>query len=94
MNKDETAPELAGAKRSDDHLLQMLDESGLWLVRGGPIGVLGRSTTTLRAALHQAYEFSMQRQSPGPIVRMPDDNVMVPADQIYRLWQSLGLADR
>jgi hypothetical protein len=94
MTKDGPANELAGTKRSDDQLLQMIDELGLWLVRGGPIAVLGRPTTTLRAALRQAHEFSKQGQSLGPIVRMPNDDVIVLADQIYRLWQSLGPADR
>lgn len=94
MNNDETNHQLDEAKRSDDQLLQMLDESsGLWLVRGGLTGVL-ISTTTLRAALHRAYEFSKEGQSPGPIVRMPDDNVSVPAEQIYRLWLRLNFAVR
>lgn len=82
------------ASQSDDDLLRMLDEPGLWLVRGGPTGVLAGPLSTLRAALHQAYELSMQGKSPGPIVRMPDDNVHIAADQIYRLWRSLGFAVR
>lgn len=86
--------EVAGAQRSDDQLLQILDESGMWLVRGGRMGVLGVPTGTLRAALRQAHEFSKQGQSPGPIVRTPNDDVVIPADQIYRLWQSLNLAVR
>lgn len=81
-----------GSSKSDGLLLQMLDEPGLWLVRGGRLGVLRRPAGTLRGALQQAYDVSMQGYSPGPIVRMPDDNVRVPVDQIYRLWRSLGLA--
>jgi len=94
MNNDETDRDIAGAKRSDDQLLQMLDESGhLWIVRGGRMGVLGPPTATLRAALRQASESSKHAQSPGPIVRMPDDNVIVHADQIYRLLIHLGIRD-
>lgn len=80
-----------GSSTSDGLLLQMLDEPGLWLVRGGRWGVLGRPAGTLLGALQQAYDVSMQGHSPGPIVRMPDDNVRVPADQIYRLWRRVGL---
>jgi len=78
---------------NDDQLLQMLDEQVLWLVRGGSVGVLGHPCDTLGKALQQAYDFSMQGKAPGPI-QMSDGNVIVPADQIYRLWRSLGFTVR
>ena len=78
------------SERQDDQLLQILDEPHLWLVRGGRIGVLGGPADSLRAALSQAFSFSMNGEIPGPIVRMPNDEVVVRAQQIYRLWQELG----
>jgi hypothetical protein len=79
-------------EQSDDQLWQVLDEPGIWIVRGGSMGVLGRPTKSLHTALQQAHEFSMQGQSPGPIVRMPDDDIVVPAEQIWRLWRRLGFS--
>ena len=79
----------------DNALLQILDQSAhLWLVRGGPIGILGQPCPTLRSALQQAHEHSSGGESPGPIVQMPDDAIVVPVEQIYRLWRSLGYVDR
>jgi hypothetical protein len=76
--------------QSDDQLWQVLDEPGTWIVRGGSTGVLGGPAMSLHTALHQAHEFSMQGQSPGPIIRMPEDDIVVPAEQICRLWRRLG----
>ena len=75
-------------KQFDDHeLSQIVDEPGqLWLVRGGPVVVLGKPCATLREALQQAYEHSMRGVSPGPIIQMPDDTVVISVEQIYRLW--------
>jgi hypothetical protein len=70
--------------------LNQLDEAGLWIIRGGLAGVLGLATT-LREALRLAYDLSMQGCSPGPIVRMPNDDIVVSPEEIYRLWRSLGL---
>jgi hypothetical protein len=79
---------------NDDQLTQMLDEKALWLVRGGNVGVLGPPFGTLREALHRAHDLWIRGNAPGPIVQGPDDNVIVPNEQIYRLWQSLGLSVR
>ena len=74
---------------NDNQLLQMLDEPGTWLIRGGPTGVMGGPTGSLRAALARSRDLSMQGYSPGPVVRMPDDGVVVLPKQIFRLWQKL-----
>lgn len=83
------------SEQSDDQLFQMLEErSHLWLIRGGPSGVLAKPCETLRAALVTAYDLSMRGELPGPIVRMPNDSVRIPAEQIYHLWQRLGMPVR
>ena len=81
------------AYTAEDHdLSRILDEPGhLWLVRGGQLSVLGGPCPTLRKALQQAYEHSSRGESPGPIIQMPDDAIVIPVEQIYRLWQGLGL---
>jgi hypothetical protein len=77
--------------RTDDELWGELDTPGnLWAVRGG-MGV-GRPSQTVRAALLQARQISAEGGSPNFIVKLPDDEVVVPADQIYRLWMRLGLS--
>jgi hypothetical protein len=48
--------------RTDDELLAMLAQPGLWLVRGGPHGVLCTSKN-LQSALIMAHEQSVARQS-------------------------------
>jgi hypothetical protein len=76
-------------EHNDNQLLQMLDEPGAWFIRGGPTGVMGGPTGSLRAALARSRDLSMHGHSPGPIVRMPDDGVIVLPNQTFRLWQIL-----
>ncbi len=73
---------------TDNELLQIIDKESLWMVRAGMTSALCK---TLREALKQAYQMSAQGSSPSRIVQMPDDAVVIDADQIYRLWQSIGL---
>jgi hypothetical protein len=76
----------------DEKLLQAIDAIGhLWLIRGGPLGVFGAPCATLREALTRAYQISSQGNSPGPIVQMPDDAVIISIEQVCRLWQRIGL---
>jgi hypothetical protein len=76
----------------DGELLQRLDVTGhLWLIRGGPMGVFGAPCATLREALTRAHALSSQSNSPGPIMQMPNDAVVVSVEQIFRLWRGLGL---
>jgi hypothetical protein len=77
---------------TDNQLIEILDKPGLWFVRGGRMGILGVQCESLRKAALQAFDFSMKGESPGPLVRMPSDDIVVPAEQIYSLWKALGLA--
>jgi len=45
----------------------------------------------LRSALEQAYDLSLRGVSPGPIVRAPNDEFVIDAEQIFRLWKRLGI---
>jgi hypothetical protein len=76
-------------EHNNNQLLQMLDEPGTWLIRGGPTGVMEGPTGSLRAALARSRDLSLQGHSPGPIVRMPHDGVVVLPIQIFRLWRRL-----
>ncbi len=76
--------------KSDDELWVQLDAPIIWLVRGGTLGVVG-APATLRGALKQAHHYAMQGGSPGPIVEMPNDQTVIQAEQIFRLWKRLGL---
>jgi len=69
---------------TDDDLISMLD-SRLWLARGGSValGLPG----TLRKALCQAHTVSAL--GPDSIVKMPNEEFRVPADQIDRLWNRI-----
>ena len=73
---------------TDDELLKIIDEQHLWIV---PVGMTVATCSTLREALRRAYQISAEGKSPGPIKLMPDAAVEVPVEQIYRLWQSIGL---
>ena len=68
---------------TDADLISMLD-SHLWLARGSvALGLPG----TLRKALCQAHMLSAL--GPNSIVKMPNEEFRVPADQIDRLWNRI-----
>ena len=69
-------------EHNHNQLLQMLDEPGTWLIRGGP-------TASWKAPHARSRDLSLQGHSPGPIVRMPHDGVVVLPIQIFRLWRRL-----
>jgi len=76
---------------TDDELMAFLDtRGGVWLVRGGPSGLLG-SWGTLRAALAQARELfkGPPELHPVAIVRTPDDSPKIARDQIERLVKQI-----
>jgi len=75
---------LAYSENIDD-LARMLDDQGVWVVRNG--SQILRPVSTLREALHKAYNLSMQGNFSGPIVK---DKVTIDAHQIHHLWQYLG----
>ncbi len=71
---------------TDDDLIGMLG-SRLWLARGGSValGLPG----ALRKALAQAHRFSAEGGSPTSIVKMPNEELRIPSDQINRLWNRI-----
>src|SRR5262249_60823486 len=73
---------------TDAQLLSHLDDPELWLVRGNSGSVLTRSVT-LRHALRQARGLLAMGILPATVVKDSTDRVVVPADQISRLWQRL-----
>jgi hypothetical protein len=78
---------------TDNELLEMLAESGLWLVRGGAAGVLC-TAKNLQSALVMAFEQSTANQVVLAIVKMPNDVVSIPPRQIYRLWKHFRFEDQ
>jgi len=77
-------------QNSDDELLMvLLNVPSLWLVHNGGES---SSATTLRQALRKAREYSVQGQFSGRIVKQPNDEMVVEAHQITRLWQQLDRA--
>jgi len=74
---------------TDDELISILDVRGLWLVRAA--GSIRATIETLRGALHEASRKSAEGVPVTSIVRMPNDEVIIPAEQIYRLWKHLKL---
>jgi len=78
---------------TDNELLEMLAEPGLWLVRGGNPPVLA-TAKDLQSALTMAFEASTANQTVLGIVKMPNDVVQIPAHQIYRLWKYFRFEDQ
>lgn len=81
-------------QRTDPELLEMLAEPTMWLVRGtaGPILAIAQN---LQSALTMAFEQSrIPGQTVHAIVRMPNDNIVIKPEQIYRLWQHFRFIDQ
>jgi hypothetical protein len=78
---------------TDNELLAMAADDGLWLVRGGNPPVLA-TAKNLQSALIMAFEQSTANQTVVGIVKMPNDVVQVPPRQIYRLWQHYRINDK
>ena len=76
--------------KTDDQLWLELDAPDLWILRSGTGDVLTLSFT-LRHALRQAHGMLRFGVLPGSLGRVPGDNVIVPSNQIYRLWERAGL---
>jgi hypothetical protein len=81
-------------RRSDQQLVELLDDD-MWIIRGRSTAILGNSGT-LRNALIQTFNLSMHGISPGSIfksasIRMPDDEIVIEHEQIFRLWKFPGL---
>jgi hypothetical protein len=76
---------------TDDELMESLDVRSLWLVRAG--GPVVATMDTLRGSLVKAREMSARGAPITSIVRIPDEKVMLHAEQIYRLWERLQLSE-
>ena len=74
-----------------EELMGRLDRPSLWIIRGGIIGVMGRPHETLRGALKQAFELSATGEAPTSIREMPDDQTVIPPEQVWELWKRIGL---
>jgi hypothetical protein len=75
---------------SDDELLMvLLNVPSLWLVHNG---MESTSATTLRQALRKAREYSTHGNFSGRIVKQPNDEMIVEAHQISRLWAHIDHA--
>ena len=75
-------------QKTDDELWLMLDQPTLWLIYGG--GVLAEEDT-LRKAVYRAHELSSRGSSISEIVRTPGEAIVIPTEQIRRLWMRLDL---
>ena len=83
----------ASAHRTDEQLLEILADSATWLIRGGPGGALGIAPN-LQSAIVRAFEFSRANEVVQAIVKMPNDSIVIDADQVYRLQRNFRIEDR
>lgn len=80
--------------RTDQELVQMFDQKGHnWLIRGGPIGMLGAPSPDLQSALVQSFEQNRANQIVQAIVRQPSDNIVIEPPQITRLLKWITITD-
>jgi hypothetical protein len=75
-----------------EELLKRLDHPTPWVVRGGPGAILAWAGT-LREALNRAFELSREGGAPTSI-REPNDQTAIQAEQIWELWEHLGMVDK
>jgi hypothetical protein len=75
-----------------EELVKRLDDTTPWVVRGGPGAILAWAAT-LRQALNRALELSREGHGPTSI-REPNDQTVIPAEQIWELWERLGMVDK
>ena len=74
--------------KSDEDLIGLLD-SGPWTVRAGPQPAACRAS--LRDALQQARDLSVEGIAITHLSRDPDESIVVGAVQVCRLWRRLGM---
>ncbi len=80
---------LAQYHTGDDELLViLLDAPNRWLVRNG---LQSATSSTLRQALRKAHDFSSGSTFSGKIIKQPNDEMIIEARQVHRLWDYLGL---
>ena len=76
-------------EHTDDELVAMADQEGLWIIRAG--GAVMACPGTLRRALEQAKTQSLAGEPLTRITRTPVDDPSIDAHQITRLWVRLGI---
>lgn len=74
--------------KTDDQLIAELNVDHLWVVRAGAAVMPAPS---LQAALLAAHKQSAHGESITHISRMPEEDLIIEAPQIARLWNRLGL---
>ena len=75
-----------------EDLIKRLDHPSPWVVRGGPGAILAW-VGSLRGALNRAFELS--REGHGlTSIREPDDRTVIPVEQIWELWERLGMVHK
>ena len=79
-------------RRTDDHLMEMLDQSGVWIVHGSGDRILG-AAATLRRALDRADSQARSGAVVVAIARVPPSRVFIFQDQILRLRRLVQEAD-
>jgi len=80
------------SRRTDVELEAMLSEKGTWYVRGGPSGIINIEST-LEAAVIRVAEAQAANQVVQAIIKAPNDQIVVEADQIVRLLMLFNLVD-
>lgn len=76
-------------QKSDDELIEMLDDRVAWkMITGNP--VMFSTYRTLRDALRFTYDISMSGKSPGPLSTL-DGGIYIDLPQIYGLWKRLNI---
>lgn len=74
---------------TDDELIGILDAEGaLWIIRAGGGELTSRGS--LRLALERAWRQTEQGAWVTEVVRLPNDDVIIDAAQINRVWERLG----
>lgn len=72
----------------DEYLISILGERRLWLLHGA---MQVAPVYTLHDALIAAHRNIAAKQPVLCITLSPADEIMVDPDQMYRLWQHIGL---
>jgi hypothetical protein len=78
--------------RSDHELLAVIDDNGLWVVRGGIGGPLCVAQN-LRSALGMAFKQSTANVVVQAVVKLPNNAIVILPDQLHRLWQHFRFED-
>jgi hypothetical protein len=79
-------------RRSDEQLEALLFETGHWAVNGRQGQVLGYAPN-LQRAVDRAAKFSASGAVVIAICRLPSDNIIVFAEQIERLRQTIVIRE-